>query len=575
MSYFLQQLINGLTLGAIYGLIAIGYTMVYGIIGMINFAHGEVYMIGAFISLITFYVLGALGVSYVPLALLIVLLCAMGFTAVYGWTIERIAYRPLRGSFRLAPLISAIGMSIFLQNYVQLLAGRAGQDPAAGGDRRISPDGKRRLRRPGEHAPDHHHRADRGADGRVQLHDRGDALGPRAARLRAGHDHGGAAGHRRRPHHLLTFVLGAALAAVAGLMVTLYYGVIDFFIGFLAGIKAFTAAVLGGIGSLPGAMLGGLHHRPDRGVLVGLFPVRVQGRGGVRGLDPGADLPADRIARQARDREGVMATAAAASGWIGRVRQAALAGLVAFALALPLAGIETTGAETGPGFVTRFDWVAIAVAAVFFGKLLLDFLPRQLLPQQRAARSVAASESRTILLIRLGRGGGGIGAAADAVLVALPGRPRHLGADLHHARLGLERGGGIGRAFRSRLRRVLRRRRLFLRAVRAGLRSFLLGGAADRRRARGRGRHPAGISGAAAARRLSRHRHAGFRRDRPHHADQLGQRHRRPQRHQRHSAAVLLRHAFRSHRAARRDDLQPILRHRFRPGAAGVSSSIT
>src|SRR6204780_516425 len=123
MRYFLQQLINGLTLGAIYGLIAIGYTMVYGIIGMINFAHGEVYMIGAFVSLITFYVLGALGVSYVPLALLIVLLCAMGFTAVYGWTIERIAYRPLRGSFRLAPLISAIGMSIFLSNFVQVTQG--------------------------------------------------------------------------------------------------------------------------------------------------------------------------------------------------------------------------------------------------------------------------------------------------------------------------------------------------------------------------------------------------------------------------------------------------------------------
>ena len=123
MEYFLQQLINGLTLGAIYGLIAIGYTMVYGIIGMINFAHGEIFMIGAFISLITFSILGAAGITWVPLALLIVLLVSMIFTAVYGWTVERIAYRPLRGSFRLAPLISAIGMSIFLQNYVQLLQG--------------------------------------------------------------------------------------------------------------------------------------------------------------------------------------------------------------------------------------------------------------------------------------------------------------------------------------------------------------------------------------------------------------------------------------------------------------------
>src|SRR5947209_6599116 len=118
MAYFLQQLINGLTLGSIYGLIAIGYTMVYGIIGMINFAHGEIYMIGAFISIIAFLMLGLAGVTYVPLALAIVLLTTMFFTAIYGWTVERVAYRPLRGSFRLAPLISAIGMSIFLQNYV-------------------------------------------------------------------------------------------------------------------------------------------------------------------------------------------------------------------------------------------------------------------------------------------------------------------------------------------------------------------------------------------------------------------------------------------------------------------------
>src|SRR5947199_8591539 len=121
MAYFLQQLINGLTLGSIYGLIAIGYTMVYGIIGMINFAHGEIYMVGAFISIIAFLVLGLAGVSYVPLALALVLLATMFFTSIYGWAVERIAYRPLRGSFRLAPLISAIGMSIFLQNYVQIL----------------------------------------------------------------------------------------------------------------------------------------------------------------------------------------------------------------------------------------------------------------------------------------------------------------------------------------------------------------------------------------------------------------------------------------------------------------------
>src|ERR1700754_2893012 len=101
MAYFLQQLINGLTLGAIYGLVAIGYTMVYGIIGMINFAHGEIYMVGAFIGVIAFAILGFVGIPFVPLAVLIVLAVAVIFTSVYGWTVERLAYRPLRGSFRL------------------------------------------------------------------------------------------------------------------------------------------------------------------------------------------------------------------------------------------------------------------------------------------------------------------------------------------------------------------------------------------------------------------------------------------------------------------------------------------
>ena len=107
MEYFLQQLINGLTLGAIYGLIAIGYTMVYGIIGMINFAHGEIYMIGAFIALIAFVIIGPTG-GWVAISLVVVLLISMLLTAVYGWTLERIAYRPLRGSPRLAALISAV-----------------------------------------------------------------------------------------------------------------------------------------------------------------------------------------------------------------------------------------------------------------------------------------------------------------------------------------------------------------------------------------------------------------------------------------------------------------------------------
>jgi branched-chain amino acid transport system permease protein len=258
MTYFLQQLINGLSLGAIYGLIAIGYTMVYGIIGMINFAHGEIYMIGAFIALIAFTLLGLLGVTWVPLALALVIVIAMFFAAIYGWTLERVAYRPLRGAPRLAPLISAIGMSIFLQNYVQLVQG-ARLKPLApvvtGGVKLAEADGFVvqlsniqifiLVVTIGLMAVFAYLIA-RTALGRAQRACQQDLT--MAALLGVNIDR----------TISLTFVIGAALAAVAGMMVTLYYGVIDFYIGFLAGIKAFTAAVLGGIGSLPGAVLGGL-----------------------------------------------------------------------------------------------------------------------------------------------------------------------------------------------------------------------------------------------------------------------------------------------------------------------------
>src|SRR5579871_4454809 len=124
MDNFLQQLINGVTLGSIYGLIAIGYTMVYGIIGMVNFAHGDVFMLSAFIALLIFMILTQiLHLGSLPLAFVVVLIAAMALTGLWNWSIERLAYRPLRGSFRLAPLISAIGMSIFLSNFVQVVQG--------------------------------------------------------------------------------------------------------------------------------------------------------------------------------------------------------------------------------------------------------------------------------------------------------------------------------------------------------------------------------------------------------------------------------------------------------------------
>jgi branched-chain amino acid transport system permease protein len=251
-------LINGLTLGAIYGLIAIGYTMVYGIIGMINFAHGEVYMIGAFISVITFTILGPFGFASPVLAIIVVLIVALVFTSVYGWTVERIAYRPLRGSFRLAPLISAIGVSIFLQNYVHMLQGakmKPVQPVVRGGFVLAEEAGfvvQITYLQIGIIAATLVlmagftlliHRTSLGRSQRACEQDRKMAalLGVNVDRTIS-----------------LTFVMGAALAAVAGLIFTLYYGAVDFFIGFLAGLKAFTAAVLGGIGSLPGAMLGGL-----------------------------------------------------------------------------------------------------------------------------------------------------------------------------------------------------------------------------------------------------------------------------------------------------------------------------
>jgi branched-chain amino acid transport system permease protein len=210
------------------------------------------------LALIAFLVLVAIGVTAIPLALFLVLLVAMALTALYGWAVERIAYRPLRHSFRLAPLISAIGMSIVLQNYVQVVQGarvkplppliQGGYTLLEGNDFAV------RL-------------------SNIQIIVVVTTLLLMAgfsflvARTRLGRNMRACEQDLKMAALLgidvdrtisLTFVIGAALAAVAGLMFLLYYGVVDFFIGFLAGVKAFTAAVLGGIGSLPGAMIGGI-----------------------------------------------------------------------------------------------------------------------------------------------------------------------------------------------------------------------------------------------------------------------------------------------------------------------------
>jgi branched-chain amino acid transport system permease protein len=258
LASFAQQFVNGLSLGSIYALIAIGYTMVYGIIGMINFAHGEIYMIGAYTGLVVLAALGVQSGLPLPLVILAALLVSVLITGLYGWTVERVAYRPLRGSPRLVPLISAIGMSIFLQNYVQI--GQGSRDmsvpaliPGAievplTSDFTLTVAYSRLLII--------------GVTVALMI-----ALTLFIARSRMGRACRACAQDMRMANLLgidtdrvisFTFVLGAMLAAVGGVLIGLSIGKLNPYIGFIAGIKAFTAAVLGGIGSIPGAMLGGV-----------------------------------------------------------------------------------------------------------------------------------------------------------------------------------------------------------------------------------------------------------------------------------------------------------------------------
>ena len=254
MEYFIQQTVNGLTLGSIYGMIAIGYTMVYGIIGMINFAHGDVFMLGGFAALIAYLVLIAIFASVpVAVALVVMMAIAILMTSLWNWTIERIAYRPLRGSFRLAPLITAIGMSIVLSNFIQVSQGPRNKPiPPLVSEvyniYGISVSLKQILivAVTVVMMTAFWYLVNKTSLGRAQRateQDRkmAEILGIDVDRTIS-----------------ITFVMGAALAGVAGSMYLMYYGVAVFSDGFIPGVKAFTAAVLGGIGSLPGALLGGL-----------------------------------------------------------------------------------------------------------------------------------------------------------------------------------------------------------------------------------------------------------------------------------------------------------------------------
>ena len=253
MDILLQQIVNGLVQGSVYALVALGYTMVYGILGLINFAHGEVVMVGAMVALTTTQLLAASGLP--PLVILLLsLLAAVMVCMVLGYGIERIAYRPLRNAPRLAPLITAIGVSIVLQNLAMMFWGR-GYHPFPA----LLPHSPHMLA--GAVINDVQiiivlvalavmagllllvHRTRLGRAMRAV------AENPAAAALMGVNINGVIS---------VTFMLGSALAAVAGIMVSANYGIVHYYMGAILGLKAFTAAVLGGIGNLRGAMLGGL-----------------------------------------------------------------------------------------------------------------------------------------------------------------------------------------------------------------------------------------------------------------------------------------------------------------------------
>lgn len=255
MDIFTQQIINGLTLGSVYALVALGYTMVYGIIGLINFAHGDVVMIGAMAATMVaaarvggdpstsaFAVLGAGLLVSVPLCMAV------------GWTAERVAYRPLRRAPRLAALITAIGVSIILQNVAMMVWGRNYLNfpqvltPTVfeiGGARmsmlQIAIVVIAAL-----------------IMGALLLVVHKTRLGTAMRATAQNREVAGLMGVNINTVISAAFLIGSALAAIAGMMVTTYYGVSQYTMGFMLGLKAFTAAVLGGIGNLVGAMAGGL-----------------------------------------------------------------------------------------------------------------------------------------------------------------------------------------------------------------------------------------------------------------------------------------------------------------------------
>jgi branched-chain amino acid transport system permease protein len=253
---FLQQLVNGLTLGSVYALIALGYSMVYGILELINFAHGEIYMLGAYLGIIFFGFFTAIKLTAwnLPFALILTFILSIIFCSAYGFTIEKIAYKPLRNAPRLSPLISAIGVSIFLQNYMMLTQGATDK---------VFPhlfgiQGVQFLSVTMTYLQIFIILISIILMIGLRFFVRKTRIGKAMRAVAQDKTMASLVGINIDTIISLTFIIGSGLAAVAGLMVAMYYGVVNYSIGYIAGIKAFTAAVLGGIGSIRGAMFGGI-----------------------------------------------------------------------------------------------------------------------------------------------------------------------------------------------------------------------------------------------------------------------------------------------------------------------------
>ena len=252
MEFFLELFLGGLTRGSIYALIALGYTMVYGIIELINFAHGEIYMIGAFTALIVAGVLTLFGWNAIAIFILAMLIAVI-YSMAYGYTMEKIAYKPLRKAPRLSALISAIGMSLFLQNYV-LLAQTSDFMPFPA----LIPEFE--FMKPYEHIVSSPELliliTTAVVMAALTFLIKFTKMGKAMRATSQDKDMAALVGVNVNKVISTTFIIGSATAAMGGVLIASHVGQINFYIGFIAGIKAFVAAVLGGIGSIPGAVLG-------------------------------------------------------------------------------------------------------------------------------------------------------------------------------------------------------------------------------------------------------------------------------------------------------------------------------